>query len=90
MTAPRAIRAANGQVNEASTRMTFHMVVGRSICSSTMAASTMGMAKKISAMRDTTESSSPPKNPASAPSVPPMNMNSAAAPSPTMTDARAP
>lgn len=60
MTAPRAIRAACGQVNEARISITVNTVRDSSSCMITIAASISGSAKKISAIRDTTESNRPP------------------------------
>ena len=61
ITAPRVMRAMEVQPKMPSTSTTVTMVrCSLNICITTMAASTSGMAKKMSVMRDSTESRKPP------------------------------
>jgi hypothetical protein len=61
ITAPRVIRASCGQPNVAMTSTTVMMFrLSLNICMITMAASTSGMAKKMSVTRDSTASNQPP------------------------------
>ena len=60
MTEPRAMRATCGQPKTARMAITVQMVRWCMTCISTMAASSNGMPKKMSANRDTTASTQPP------------------------------
>ena len=60
------------------------------ICMKTMAASSSGIAKKTSVMRERRASNHPPKYPARAPMVPPMRETAIVVRMPTETEARAP
>ena len=90
-TAPRVMRAMETQPKRPSTKTTVTMVrCSLNICMTTMAASTSGIAKKMSVMRERTESIQPPKKPAIAPIIEPSTTTSSVVRTPTATDARAP
>ena len=90
-TAPRAIRAVETHPNNASTSTTFQIdELVRNICSTTMAPSSIGMARKMSTRRLSTASTHPPKKPAMAPMSVPTATTMIVVSTPTLIEVRAP
>ncbi len=89
-TEPRAIRASCGQPSSTMNPTTGHTEPDGTTDRNTRPPSSIGMAKNMSATRESSASHQPPKNPASPPSTPPRSAAPAVAHTPTVTDARAP
>ena len=91
MTAPRAMRAVDTQPKSVMTSTSFQMeVLVLNICSTTMAPSRIGSARKISVRRLSTASTQPPKKPASAPMNAPRTTTRIVDSRPTLSEVRVP
>ena len=91
ITAPRAIRATDVQPNNVMTRIIFQMEpLVLNICSTTMAPSKIGKARKISVKRLRMPSTQPPKKPLNAPISVPNSTTSTVANTPTLSEVRVP
>src|SRR5699024_8850324 len=90
ITAPRIKRIVMGQVNMVSTKATSKIPRDSKTLRNTIAPKKYGIAKTISAAREMSVSTQPPKYPATKPRTIETNTDRAATTTPTAIDARAP
>ncbi|GAA3296938.1 hypothetical protein GCM10020295_28110 [Streptomyces cinereospinus] len=90
MTVPRAIREICGQPSSTMNPATGQTVLLVTTDSRTRPPRTTGIAKKTSVSRESTESQTPPKYPASPPRTLPRSATPSVAQTPTATEVRAP